>query len=39
MTDEQLHTLFAGMEPHLDKRADATDQRMAATGERIFCRC
>jgi len=36
MSDEQLQALFAGMEHHLDKRADATDQRVAAAEERIL---
>ena len=35
MTDEQLQALFAGMERHLDKRADAIEQRVAASEERI----
>jgi hypothetical protein len=30
VTDEQLQALFAGIERHLDKRSDATDQRVAA---------
>src|SRR5438067_2449494 len=36
MTDEQLQYLFAGMERHLDKRADATDQHVAAAEARIL---
>jgi hypothetical protein len=35
MTDEQLQSLFAGMERHLDKRADEMEQRAAASEERI----
>lgn len=30
MTDEQLQSLFAGMERRLEKRADETDQRIEA---------
>lgn len=39
MSDEQLQALqalFAGMERHLDKRADATDKRVAEAEERIL---
>jgi hypothetical protein len=35
MTDEQLQSLFAGMERHLDKRADGIEMRVAAVEERI----
>jgi hypothetical protein len=46
MTDEQLQSLFAGMERHLDKRADEFQQRVTdqvtalraeikATGEHV----
>ena len=36
MTDEQLQALFAGIERHLDKRADATDLRVAAAEELVL---
>ena len=36
MSDDQLQALFAGMERHLDKRADAIEQSVAATEERIL---
>jgi hypothetical protein len=35
MTDEQLQSLFAGMDRHLDKRADAIEQRVAEVEVRM----
>ena len=35
MTDEQLQSLFAGMERHLDTRLDVIQQEAAATEQRI----
>jgi serine/threonine protein kinase HipA of HipAB toxin-antitoxin module len=40
MTDEQLRSLFAGMERHLDQRADAIKERLGkrvdAMGQRML---
>ena len=35
MTDEQLQSLFAGMERHLDKRMDAMEKRLDALDARL----
>ena len=35
MTDEQLQSLFAGMERHLDKRADEIEKRVEASEQRL----
>ena len=38
MSDEQLQALFAGIERHLDKRADAIEQRVAGAEQRLETR-
>jgi hypothetical protein len=38
MSDEQLHTLFAAMERHLDKRADGLEHGVAAAEQRLEAR-
>jgi hypothetical protein len=38
MSDEQFHTLFAAMERHLDKRADAIEHGVAAAEQRLEAR-
>jgi hypothetical protein len=35
MTDEQLQSLFAGMERHIDRRADAIEHRVAVIEQRL----
>jgi hypothetical protein len=35
MTDEQLQSLFAGMQRRLEKRLDAMEQRIADSAQRI----
>jgi hypothetical protein len=38
MSDDQLQALFAGMERHLDNRADAIEQGVAAAEQRLEAR-